>query len=68
MTSRRSKRELADAVEDLEAEHATDTDALTPDDLPPEIKTGLRELFDIDAEEAYGESSNAHADLDREDR
>ena len=68
MTSRRSKRELADAVEDLEDEHGTDTDALDPDDLPPEIKTGLRELFGIDPDEAYGESSNALADLDREDR
>ena len=68
MTSRRSKRELADAVEDLEDEHGIDTDARDPEDLPPGIKTGLRELFDIDPEDAYGESSNALADLDREDR
>ena len=66
--TRRSRQALARAVEDLEREHVTDADEYDREDLPAEIKTGLGELFDIDPEEAYGESSNALADLDREDR
>ena len=59
--SRRSKRELADAVADLERELEQAIEQLqrdpTRDPLPPEVKEWLRESFDIDTEEMYGESS-----------
>jgi hypothetical protein len=59
--SRRSKRELADAVEDLEREFEQAIEQLhrdpTRDPLPPETKEWLRESFDIDTEEMYGGSS-----------
>lgn len=59
--SRRSKRELADAVADLERELEQAIEQLqrdpTRDPLPPEVKEWLGESFDIDTEEMYGGSS-----------
>lgn len=66
--TRRSKSDLARAVEDLEDEHAA-TDEYDRDPLAPEAKHALADVFDADPWERTDTRARALVDaLHREDR
>lgn len=59
MTGRRTRREIEQAVEQLEdGEQRDDGPEYDPDPLTDEERETLRQWFDVDPEDVYGPSSD----------